>query len=153
MSTPTIIIRTKSVEILGSLVKAVKDSKWKDNDPWVQLFVPVGPVVEQDLLGTEVNGYFSGESWESIYKLLYQTQIPENSQYPCTAGGLKYIFSTDGSEFIITLEDNQGVTYTCSFYNVRIKTIKLDRLPTSGLKEAVWIVNFVADYVQYQRNS
>jgi hypothetical protein len=142
--------RVKEVEILGYPLHGVIDAEWIDTDPWVRLQVPAGPLLEQHLLGPHIEGTIDTHNYISLCTLLYGTPVEwDANKFPIVeATNKKWIFSKDGNQFIITLEDAEGNEIDYSFTNVRIMRIELVKTPTSGLKEAVWRIHWMADTVK-----
>ena len=145
---PTITTRTKSVTILGQSLNGVIDSDWEDTNPWVRIEIPKGPILEQNLIGPHIDGEVSTTDWKSLYLCLFQIPI-STGHYPINSDGSKLNFSATGTDFVIVLEDNLGNSLTYQFTNVKIKTIQLDKLPTSGAKWGVWKIKFMCDLCTY----
>lgn len=147
-----IIIKVKKVTILNIDLLGLIDATWIDTDPWVKVEIPKGPIVKQNLIGPTVYGEITTHDYTSLHKCLYETEIPENPEhYPINVDNSKTKFSTEPSnpEFIIILKDNEGIEHIYNFYNVRIQTTELEKTPTSGLKEGIWHIKFMADYYYY----
>jgi len=143
-------MRVVALDIFGNSLMGLLNLTWVDTDPWVQLQVPKGPMLEQHLLGPHVSGTFDAHDWHSIYALLYNTAIPENPSYkPVNADGSKTAFSTNpsSSEFTIYIQDNEGNTNGFQFVNVRIKTVQLDPATVLAVQPLNWTIKFMADYV------
>jgi hypothetical protein len=145
--------RVHKVTILNKDLLGLIDAGWVDTDPWVMIQIPKGPIIEQNLIGPHIHGTINTHDYNSLYDLLYATEITENpNHYPINSDNTKTKFSTDipsNPELIIILKDNEGTEYEYWFFNVRIQTVQLEKTPTSGLKEAIWVITWMADYIYY----
>jgi hypothetical protein len=140
------------VNVLGVDLTGVIDAEFIDQDPFVRIDMPQGAVVEQNLIGTHTEGDITCNDYKGILRCFYQTAIPENlGFYPINPDNIKTNFSTQRTspEFYIVFEDNEKTEYYFLFYNVKIRTINMQKSSTSGTKEATWIIKFMADYYYY----
>jgi hypothetical protein len=143
--------RIAYIQIMGSNLLGAMDSDWDDTDPWVELQVPKGPILEQHLLGPHMMGKFTTHDFHSLYNLLYT--IPINgvgtNLYPVMVDNSKTLFSTNPAspQLVIAMEDSSGNIDVYNFINVRIKKIRQIRATTSGTQPVQWEVTFMADYI------
>lgn len=147
--------RVVSVSILSQSLKGLVDCDWIDTEPWVKIEIPAGPIIEQNLIGTHVEGMITCRDYRSINTALMATAISTNPlHYPINSDGSKTSFSLSGTEFAVTLQDSTPQVSTAAtallvynFTNVKIKTLRLNKTGASGLKEAIWEISFMADKV------
>lgn len=126
------------------------DIKWGDMDPWVMLQVPKGPLLEQHLLGPHIDGTITTHDFRSLYEVLYTIPIvPDGNQYPINGDMTKIKFSTvpESPQFVVTMKDVLGNSYTHDFFNVRIRKVELQQADTSGLVPVTWVIHWMADYI------
>ena len=144
-------LRPSEIEIMGEDLLGVTEINWDEVDPWVPLQVPKGTLKEQHLLGPHVDGTIVCHDYKSLYTCLYTIPIvPNGNQYPINQDMTKIKFSTDipsNPQFVVTMRDVLGNTYTHSFFNVRIKKIELQRANTSGLVPMSWVIHWMSDYI------
>ena len=142
-------IRVASVNIMGTDLLGLIDCKWEDTNPWVEIQVPKGMIIEQHLLGPQINIEVSTHDYESLHTALYTIPIT-GIIYPINVDNTKAEFSTDipdTPQFIVTMKDNEGTSRVFNFFNVKVKTIELSKSTSSGKEELIWVVKLMADYV------
>ena len=147
--------RLVSISILSQSLKGLIDIDWDDTEPWVKIEIPAGPIIEQNLIGTHVEGTITCRDYRSINNCLMNTAISTNAgHYPINSDGSKSSFSISGNEFAVTLQDITPQVSTAAtallvynFTNVKIKKLHLNKAGASGSKEPVWEILFMADKV------
>ena len=152
--------RVVSISVLSQNLYGLVDADWEDMDQWVQIRIPTGPVIEQNLIGTHVDGTITCKDWRSISNCFMTTAITENTgHYPINSNGSKTSFSVSGNEFSITIRDVSGQkvrTGNSSYYgtkllvfwftNVKVKRIRQVKASTQGgVSEPQWQIEFMAD--------
>ena len=144
-------LRPSEVKIMNEDLLGVTEVEWTDTDPWVQLQIPKGPLLEQHLLGPHIDGKIVCHDYQSLYEVLYTIPIVNGgNQFPVNVDNSKTKFSTDipsNPMFIIYMKDVLGNLYTHEFFNVRIRKIELTRANTSGLVPISWTIHWMADYI------
>ena len=147
--------RVTSISVLSQTLKGVVDVDWIDTEPWVKIEIPAGPIIEQNLIGTHVEGMITCRDYRSINTCFMTTAISTNAgHYPINSDGSKTSFSISGNEFSVTLQDSTPQVSTSAtallvynFYNVKVKTLRLNKAGTSGIKESIYEISFMADMV------
>jgi hypothetical protein len=152
--------RVVSISVIGNSLNGLVEAEWEDMDQWVQIKIPAGPVLEQNLVGTHIDGSITCRDWRSISNCFMQTAIGANAgHYPINSDGSKTKFSPTANEFSITIRDSSGQkvrtgspTYYGTkllvflFTNVKIKQIKMVKSSTQGgVAEPQWQILFMAD--------
>ena len=156
--------RVVSISVLSQNLYGLIEAEWEDLDQWVQIKIPAGPVIEQNLIGPHIDGVITCKEWRSISNCFMKTAITENaSHYPINSDGSKTNFSSNSDEFSITIRDisaqkvrTGSPTYYGTkllvfwFKNVKIKRIRQVKSSTQGgVSEPQWQIEFMADsYVQ-----
>lgn len=152
--------RVVSISVINQNLYGLVDADWEDLDSWVQIKIPAGPVIEQNLIGMHVDGTITCRDWRSISNCFMKTAISTNTgHYPINSDGSKTSFSITGNEFSITIRDSSGQkvrtgspTYYGTkllvfwFTNVKIKRIRQVKSSTQGgVSEPQWQIEFMSD--------
>ena len=140
--------RVSYIQIMGEDLLGANEIDWEDMNPWVQIQVPKGPVLEQHLLGPHTEIKFTCHDYHSLYTVLYTIPISTNL-FPVNVDNSKTVFSTnpESPQFIVALEDSAQNIDVYNLFNVRIKTVKLVKATVSGTTMTNWEVSLMADYV------
>jgi hypothetical protein len=140
--------RVKSVNVLDQPLLGLINASWDDKDIWVELQVAKGPLLNQQLLGSQVYITIQTHDYPSLYTCFYATAIT-TGHYPINSDGSRTKFSASGDKFDIVLGDMDGVNQTFNFYDVRVVSINLEKASVSGLQETVWTIKLKARVVAY----
>lgn len=134
----SLVARVESVQVKDVTLKGVQTATWRDSDPWVQIPIPAGPMLHHHLKPNLIEGTITCYDATTIWEAFYTSGIINEST------GEKTKFSTDGTEFIITLKDIEGNNLVFSFYDVRITTIDLANAELESGGEGLWTIRFTA---------
>ena len=140
--------RVKSVTVLDQPLLGLINTSWDDKDIWVELQIAKGPLLNQQLLGSQQYITIQTHDYPSIYTAFFATAI-SGSYYPVNSDGSKTKFSVAGDEFNITLGDMDGADQSFDFFDVRVVSINLEKASVSGLQETVWTIKLKARVVAY----
>ena len=156
---PAVGSRVVSVAIIGNTLDGLVDAEFEGMDSWVQIKIPKGPIIEQNLIGSHFDGTITTRSFRGLSKCLMETAIPENAgHYPINGDNSKSVFSTDiptSPEFIITIRDTSPEVsgsgtklIVHNFFNVRIKRYKMLKSSTQGgVGEPQYQIDWMADFI------
>jgi len=121
----------------------VRSIDWKENNTLVNIAIPGGSMIYQDLIPHVIEGTILCLDIASIWVCFYDSDLVNEET------GRKTVFSVDGDEFILTAKDITGTNVVFNFYNVRI--ISIDPSPMTELStEVVWTIRFTASRVEKQ---
>ena len=142
------LTRLANITILGNIVRGITLADWIDNNPWVQIEIPSGPIIYQHLIGTRVDITIDFYDPKSLFECLFNTTI-DGVHYPVASNNFtKYTFSTNGTQFSMCFRTNLGETITFNFFNVKVKQISMPRILTDGKTISPWKVTFFSDYYE-----
>lgn len=129
-----IVNKITKVQLGTSDLYNIKNAIWDENSPWVQLEVPGGKMLWQDIRSRVVTGSFTTldlDTLNSTITSLLGTKFSEDGE------GLKF--------FMVTVD---GTEIVASFTDVRIVNFVPDTTLTEKVKEVGWKVVFYADSVE-----
>jgi len=138
-----LIARVESVYVKGTTLKGVQSAIWTDSDPWVKTPIPLGQMLHQHLMPNMIEGTIVCMDITSIWEAFYGGSPPIIDEDT----GEKTKFSSDGTEFVITLKDILGNSIVFNFYDVRILTIQTVTPELESGGEGAWTIKFTARLV------
>jgi hypothetical protein len=135
------LARVESVYVKGTTLRAVTSATFGSNDRKTRLPIPMGDMLFHELIPNLIEGEIVCYDVTSIWTAFYTSGIIDEPTGDTTK------FSTDGTEFVITLRDIFNNFIIFSFWDVRVVPPQLVSPELESGGEGKWIIKFTAKSV------